>query len=68
MVATAWSLGRRRSLKNLRLCDRFDIDLLVKRVNRSCVKVARQIVDALLQILIPFVEEILLSAALSIVA
>ena len=68
MVAAARSLGRRGRLQQLRLCDRFNVYLLIERIYWRRVQVLRQIVDALLQVLVTFVEKILLCATLPVVA
>ena len=68
MVAAARSLGRRGRLQQLRLCDRFNVYLLIERIYWRRVQVLRQIVDALLQVLVAFVEKILLCTTLPVVA
>ena len=68
MVAAARSLGRRGRLQQLRLCDRFNVYLLIERIYWRRVQVLRQIVDALLQVLVAFIEKILLCATLPVVA
>lgn len=67
VVAAARSLGRRGRLQQLRLRDRFNEYLLIECVYWRRVQVLRQIVDALLQVLVPFVEEILLRSTLPVV-
>ena len=68
VVAAAWSLRRRGRFQDLSLCDRFNENLLIECVYWRCVQVLRQIVDALLQALVPFVEKILLRATLPVIA
>ena len=68
VVTTARSLGWRGRFQQLRLRDRFNVNLLIECVYWRRVQVLRQIVDALLQVFVPFVEEILLRSTLPVVA
>ena len=68
MVASGGALRRRGRLQDLGLGDWLDVDYLIECVHGSCVEIIRQIIDALLQVLISFIEKILLRATLSIIS
>ena len=68
MVASGGALRRRGRLQDMSLGDWFDVDYLIECVYGSCVEIIRQIIDALFQVLISFIEKILLRATLSIIS
>ena len=68
MIASARTLRRCRRIQQLRLIDWLDVDQLIEGVDGRSVQVVRQVVHTCLQILVPFVEEVLRSSALTVIA
>lgn len=67
MVTAAGTRCWKRSRKQLPLCDRLDVDLLVEGLDRCSVDVRGQIREALFEVFVPLIEEILLGSTLPIV-
>ena len=67
VVPSAWTLRRRRRIQQLRLIYGLDVNQLIEGVDGCSVQVVRQVVHARLQILVPLVEEVLRSSALTVI-
>ena len=68
MVPSTRAIRRGRRRQELCLRDCLDVHLLVERVHWGCPVVVRQVIDALVEVFIALVKEILLSSALSVVS